>query len=76
MGLSFSGETSYALKFWGLSTESKATGDFALGLYFARNGEKMLIFKYRTQDSDGKVNDETYYMKSFSDVGKYKGQLL
>lgn len=76
MGLSFSGETSYALKFWGLSTESKVTGDFALGLYFARNGEKMLIFKYRTQDSDGKVNDETYYMKSFSDVGKYKGQLL
>lgn len=75
IGLGLEGNAVVDFKWWLLSAEAKAQGDIAVGYYFARNGDNMFIYTYKTQDSKGKVKGETYYLKFNGDKGKLKGSL-
>lgn len=75
VGVIYTGTAAYDFSWWLINTERSQSGTVALGLYTTHDEKNELIFRYRTQDSNGKVNGNFYYIDENGRCGKNNGVL-
>lgn len=75
VGVVYEGTAAYDISWWLINTESRQSGTVALGLYTTHEGKNEFIFRYRFQDSDGKVKGSFYYIDEDGKCGKENGVL-
>jgi hypothetical protein len=62
IGVDYSGDFTYDIKWWAISCEKTLNGEVTLGLYVTHSGTKEFVFAYRTTDKKGKVKGNFYYI--------------
>ena len=75
VGVDYTGTAKYDISWWLINTEKAQTGTIALGLYTTHDDKNEFIFAYRTQDSNGKVRGNFYYIDENGKCGKNNGVL-
>ena len=75
VGVNYDATMKYDIKWWLINLEKTKQGDVALGLYTTHSGKPELVFTYRTQESNGKVNGKFYYIDFNGNCGSQNGVL-
>lgn len=76
VGAVYEGLAACDIKWWLFSAGQKKQGTYAVGFYKNHNDELQFIFRYRSQDSDGNVKGDFYYINEKGRIKKDKSGIL